>query len=163
LTSDSFAGAAEPVPDPETWPELFDSVLRRRVIAYAIDLLCIGVVLLFAWLAAMVLFVVSFGLLAPLLWLALALIPLAYHTLLLGGPLSATIGMRCLDLELRTLDGERPSLLQALVQTVVFYVTVGATCWLVLLFVFVNHRKRTLHDILSGTIVVRSHALYQPA
>jgi uncharacterized RDD family membrane protein YckC len=45
--------------------------------------------------------------------------------------------------------------LQALIQTVLFYITVGATCSLVLLLVLFNRHKRTLHDMLSGTVVVR--------
>jgi uncharacterized RDD family membrane protein YckC len=63
--------------------------------------------------------------------------------------------MRIFDVELRSVTGERPRFLQALIQTVLFYITVGATCSLVLLLVLFNQHKRTLHDMLSGTVVVR--------
>ena len=63
--------------------------------------------------------------LGPLLWFLFGLIPLAYHTLLLSGRHSATFGMRCFDLELRSVTGERPSFLQALIQTALFYVTLA--------------------------------------
>jgi uncharacterized RDD family membrane protein YckC len=102
-----------------------------------------------------VLWVLSLGLLGPLLWLLLGLIPLAYHTLLLSGPRSATVGMQLFDLELRSVTGERPGFLQALAQTALFYLTVGATCSLVLLVALLNRHKRTLHDLLAGTVVVR--------
>ena len=160
MASYSFYPTAEPAPDPISWPALFEGVLWRRVIAYGIDVFCIAVICAFAWLAFLVLTVLTLGLLAPILWFLFGLIPIAYHTLLLGGPRSATLGMRWLDLELRAIDGERPSLLQALVQTVLFYVTVAATGSLILLFALINRRKRTLHDVLSGTIVVRARALY---
>jgi uncharacterized RDD family membrane protein YckC len=36
-----------------------------------------------------------------------------------------------------------------------FYLTVGATASLVLLFALFNRRKRTLHDVLTGMLMVR--------
>ncbi|MBV8535599.1 MAG: hypothetical protein JO128_08410, partial [Alphaproteobacteria bacterium] len=48
-----------------------------------------------------------------------------------------------------------PVLLQALVQTVLFYVTVTMLTPLVLLVAVFNRRKRTLHDILAGTLTLR--------
>jgi uncharacterized RDD family membrane protein YckC len=36
-----------------------------------------------------------------------------------------------------------------------FYITVGATCSLILLFALLNRHKRTLHDLLAGTVLVR--------
>ena len=68
---------------------------------------------------------------------------------------SSTVGMRLFDVELRAVKGERPRFLQALIQTALFYITVGATCSLILLFVLFNRHKRTLHDMLAGTVVVR--------
>ncbi len=144
------------IPDPYARPELFDGLLWRRVLAYLIDAFCIGVLLILCWVIVLLLTVLSLGLLWPVLQVCLLLVPLAYHTLLLSGPRAATIGMRCLDIELRSWHGERPSFLQALVQTVLFYLTVGATCSLILIFALFNRRKRTLHDVLAGTVMVRS-------
>jgi uncharacterized RDD family membrane protein YckC len=45
--------------------------------------------------------------------------------------------------------------LQALIQTALFYITVGATCSLILLLVLFNGHKRTLHDMVAGTVMVR--------
>jgi len=103
-----------------------------------------------------VLWLMSFGLLGPLLWFLFGLVPLAYHTLLLCGPASATFGMRVFDLELRSVSGERPSFVQALIQTALFYVTVGMTCSLILLIALFNRRRRTLHDFLAGTVMIRT-------
>jgi uncharacterized RDD family membrane protein YckC len=151
----SYAGT----PDPLAQPEYYDGVLWRRTLAYLIDLVAIFVILLALKLALGVLTVVSFGLLSPL-WLLLPLVPITYHTLLIGGPASATLGMQLFGLEVRTWTGGRPAYLQAFVQSAIFYVTVGATASLVLLFVLCNERRRTLHDFLAGTVVLR--ALPQP-
>ena len=144
------------IPDPATRPELFDGVLWRRLFAYLIDLVCIAAIVVAAWVVFVVLTVLSLGLLAPVLWFLFGLIPLLYHTLLISGPRSATFGMRVFDIELCSWDGERPVFLQALAHTFLFYLTVAATGSLILLFALFNRRKRTLHDILAGMLMVRS-------
>jgi uncharacterized RDD family membrane protein YckC len=144
------------VPDPAAFPEVFEGVLWRRVLAYMIDLLLIAVLAVGVWMAFAVLWLLSFGLLGPLLWFLFGLLPLAYHTLFLSGRRSATPGMRCFDLELRSVTGERPSFLQALIQTALFYATVSMTCSLILIVALFNRRRRTVHDFLAGTVMVRT-------
>jgi uncharacterized RDD family membrane protein YckC len=151
--SPAYHGAG--MPDPATVPAAYDGVLWRRTLGYLVDLCCIGVIEIFVWIIFAVLWVLSLGLLSPVLWFVFGLIPLAYHTLLLSGPWSATLGMRLFDVELRSVTGERPGFLQALAQTALFYITVGVTCSLILLVVLLNRHKRTLHDMLAGTVVVR--------
>ena len=96
------------MPDPATLPEAYEGVIWRRTLAYFIDLCCIGVVAVLFWIVFSVLWVVSFGLLGPVLWFLFGLIPLAYHTLLLSGRRSATWGMRCFDVELRSITAIVP-------------------------------------------------------
>ncbi|HXP76412.1 MAG TPA: RDD family protein [Stellaceae bacterium] len=141
-------------PEPFAAPEYYRGILARRVLAYWVDLFCIAMLAALAWLVLWVLTIASLGLLSPLL-LVLAAIPLLYHTLSIGGPRSATPGMRLTGIEVRSWTGERPSYLQAFVQTVLFYVTVYPTWSLVLLVALFNQRRRTLHDILAGTLVIR--------
>jgi uncharacterized RDD family membrane protein YckC len=165
-TSNAYHNAG--MPDPAAVPEAYDGVLWRRTLAYFVDLCCIGVLAVLFWVVFAVLWVLSFGLLGPVLWFLFGLIPLAYHTLLLSGRCSATIGMRLFDLELRSVTGERPGFLQALAQTALFYLTVGATCSLILLFALLNRHKRTLHDVLAGTVMVRRYpvpwgAVHEPS
>jgi uncharacterized RDD family membrane protein YckC len=90
----------------------------------------------------------------PLLWFLFGLIPLAYHTLL--RPAIGDLGNAMLRCRTALGTGERPGFLQALAQTALFYITVGATCSLILLFVLFNRRRRTLHDVLAGTVIVRT-------
>ena len=44
--------------------------------------------------------------------------------------------------------------LQAALVTIVFYVSVALTGWLVLVVALFNNQRRTLHDYLCGTIVI---------
>ena len=101
-------------------------------------LCCIGVLAILFWIVFLVLSMISFGLLAPLQWFLFGLIPLVDHTLLLSGPRSATWGMRCFDVELRSVTGGRLGFLQALAQTALFYITSGASRSLILLFAAVQ-------------------------
>jgi len=144
------------IPDPAAFPELYEGVLWRRVLAYMLDLLFIAVIMVGVWVGFAVLWLLSFGVLGPVLWFLFGLVPLAYHTLLLSGRRSATFGMRCFDLELRSVTGGRPGFLQALLQTALFYVTVAMTCSLILLAALFNRRRRTLHVFLAGTVMVRT-------
>jgi uncharacterized RDD family membrane protein YckC len=76
--------------------------------------------------------------------------------LTIGGRRSATPGMRIMDITVRTWDGRRPGYFQAVVQTILFYATVGLTTWLILAVALFNGRRRCLHDYLCGTLVVRA-------
>ena len=149
--ADTFA-----MPDPAAFPEVYDGVLWRRVLAYMVDLVFIAIIAVGVCIVFFVLTILTLGLLGPLLWFLFGLIPLTYHTLFLSGWHSATPGMSCFDLELRSVTGARPSFLQALIQTALFYVTVGLTCSLILLVALFNRRWRTLHDFLAGTVMVRT-------
>ena len=124
-------------PDPLSHPELFDGVVFKRVVGYLIDALILGGAVLFLWF----LVVVTLGLLGPAAALITPLLPLAYHTLLIGGPNSATIGMRLMGVEVRRLDGGRPDIVQALIQTLLFYATLAFT-GLLLVIALSNDKRR---------------------
>ncbi|WP_300303569.1 RDD family protein [Ferrovibrio sp.] len=127
----------------------------RRLLAYVIDLFVLGGILILYKLMLGFLSVLTFGLLTPLLVLIGAAVPVAYHTLTIGGPASATWGMRVFGLQVRVWNGGKPGYLQALLHTAAFYVTVSFTGGLILLWALFNNRGRCLHDILCGTLVVR--------
>ena len=139
-------------------PDLYDGVIWRRAFGYGIDVLLLLVILAVVGFVLFLLGVLSFGLLAPLNLIVAPFVPLAYHTYFIGRE-GGTPGMMIFDLEARAWDGGRPDYLQALVMTVLFYLTVSLTFWLILLFTLFNDRSRTLHDILSGIVVVRRSRL----
>ena len=146
-------------PDPLADPSFYDGIRSRRVFGYCVDLLIILLIGIAVWVALGLAGIVSFGLLMPLVPLGVAVVPVAYHTLLVASSRSATIGMRLFDLEVRSWTGVRPTLLQAFLMAVLFYTTIGVTGFFILLVSLFNGRGRTLHDYLSGSVVVRRSAL----
>jgi len=140
----------------EIVPAQLHGVLWRRIAAYCVDLVVIFLIGVAAALLFIPAAILSFGLLASPLSIVFGLIPIGYHTLLIGGPYGATLGQLMFDLRvIDVAEGGRPSYIQAFVQSALFYFTVALTSFLVLFFVFFNPQRRTLHDWLSGTLVVR--------
>jgi uncharacterized RDD family membrane protein YckC len=132
-------------------------VLLRRVVAWWLDLALIGVIVLALWIVLMILGVLTLGLGFPLLSL-LPLVPLAYHVGFLAGR-AATPGQSVLGLVvLRDDDFGQPNLAQALVSTIGLYLTLAAGVVLLVVALF-TVRRRTLHDLASGLVVVRRSAL----
>jgi uncharacterized RDD family membrane protein YckC len=147
--------------DPHTNPELFEGVLSRRVVAFLIDFVILAVPVVFVAMFIFVLGIVTLGfgfLLYMLLWPAMIIWAIVYYGMTLGSPASATIGMRAMDLEMRTWYGSPAYFVLGSVHAVVFWVTVSALTPLVLLVPFFNHRRRCLHDILVGTVVINNEA-----
>jgi uncharacterized RDD family membrane protein YckC len=134
-------------------PARLEGVLPRRVLAYAIDLCIVGLLVIAVSFFLLGATILTIGLLSPGFAL-LSLVPATYHTLTIaqGG---ATWGQRLFGLVVCDRELRPASLLQALVTTVVFYLTVPPTAGLVLLLVFLLPRRCTLHDLLSGTQVLR--------
>jgi uncharacterized RDD family membrane protein YckC len=131
-----------------------EGVLWRRSLAFLIDMAIVGAFYLMMWM----IIIFSLGLLSGVLLPFAPLIPIAYHTLLIGGQRSATIGMQFLGMEVRTLDGDRPGLIQAFAMTALFYLSVTTTSFLILIIAFFNDKNRCAHDFLSGTLVVNLNA-----
>lgn len=141
-------------PDPLEAPELYDGIRVKRLVAYGIDLIIIAALLGLMWVIGIFFVAVTFGLLMPVLTVATALLPIAYHTALIGGPANATVGMRVMDLRVVAWNGHRPGYAQAALQTVLFYASITLATFLVLAVSFFNPRGRCLHDLLAGTVTV---------
>lgn len=107
------------------------------------------------WPLALVLSAMSLFTLAPALFAVIPVLPLLYHTGLIASSSQGTLGMRALGIKVvRQTDGGRPDLLQAFILTALFYLTL-ATTGLLLLWCLFDDRSRCLHDILSGTKIIR--------
>ncbi len=145
---------SDAAPDPFAAAALYDGVRFRRVLAYCIDFLIICALIAAAWLIGSIFVVLTLGLLLGPLGVFTAILPLLYHTLLIGGERSATFGMRAMDIKVRAWNGNAPSMAQAALMTVMFYASLIFTNFLILLVALFNPRGRCLHDYLSGTVVV---------
>ena len=140
---------------------LTDGVLTRRVLAWFVDLAMIGVIVAVMWAVLFTFGIMTLGLGMPLLGL-LPFGPFLYHFGFLAGPMSATPGQALFGLIVRRNDDlGPPTALQAVVSTLGYYLTL-ATSGLLLLVALVTVRRRTMHDLISGLVVVRSRALTLP-
>lgn len=155
--------------DPHLQPGLFRGVLLRRMIAFLIDLIVLAIPVILAVIFIAVFGLVTLGLGWALFWLvspASVIWALVYYGSTIGGPHSATIGMRLMDLELRTWYGAPGYFLLGAVHAVCFWISVSVLSPLVLLLGLFNSRRRLLHDFLLGTVVVNTSVrsqLIEPA
>ncbi len=145
--------------DPAVSPELFEGVLARRLLAFVIDLVILAMPVLFLAMFIFVVGVVTFGLgfvFYALLTPAMVLWALIYYGTTLGSRHSATIGMRAMDIEMRTWYGSPAYFVLGTVHAIVFWITVSVFTPLILIVCLINERRRCLHDILVGTVVINN-------
>ncbi len=141
---------------------LTQGVLRRRVLAWLIDAAIIAVICAALWACFAVLGVLTLGL-GFALFAVLPAVPVLYHWLFVAAPSAATPGQAFMGLVVRREEDLGPvSSFQALVASGGLYLTLAlGAVWLAV--ALVTPRKRTLHDMAAGTIVVRARALTAPA
>ncbi|CAN7237190.1 RDD family protein [Rhizobium rhizogenes] len=140
---------------PDDW-RAYSGVLSRRIFAFIIDyvivaLLCIP--------AAVVLFFVSvltLGLgffLYPALFIIVAGL---YFGWTLGGPHQASLGMRAVGIAMVRVDGRRMDFLTAIVHLALFWILNSILTPLILLAGLFIERSRLIHDLLLGTVIVKT-------
>jgi uncharacterized RDD family membrane protein YckC len=133
-------------------------VMSRRCVAWVIDVVLIALLIaVLGWVLFM------FGLLTfGLGWGAMSVlpfVPFCYHFFSLLSVASATPGQRMVGLTVRRNDDLGPPTgLQAFLSVLCFYLTL-ATSGLLLVVALFTIRHRTLHDLVSGLVVVRVEAL----
>jgi uncharacterized RDD family membrane protein YckC len=155
--------------DPDLEPELFRGVLTRRLFAFLIDLVVLSVPVILGYIFIAVFGLITLGLGWVLFWLAWpasVIWAIVYYGASLGGPHSATAGMRMMDLELRTFYGAPGYFVLGAMHAVLFWVSVSFLSPLVVLVGLFNGRRRLLHDIVLGTVVINNSVrspLGQPA
>lgn len=135
---------------------LYEGVRTRRVLAFLLDYVIVALLLIpFAILVAL-LGLLTLGLGWMLYSVLVPAIALIYVWNTLGGPRQATKGMQMMGIRLERLDGNRVDGLLAVVHSVLFWAGNVILSPLILLATLVLDRKRTVHDLLLGTVVVRS-------
>jgi uncharacterized RDD family membrane protein YckC len=146
---------------PAANPELFEGVLARRCMAFLIDVTIIAIPVLFAAIFIFIFGLITLGLGWALYWLispATMIWAIVYYGMTFGGPASATIGMRVMDIEMRTWYGAPAYFVLGAVHAIVYWITVSFLTPLVLVVALFNDRRRLLHDMLVGTIVINNPA-----
>jgi uncharacterized RDD family membrane protein YckC len=133
----------------------YDGVRTRRMLAFLIDYLIIGLLLIPFGILVFLLGLLTFGLGWSLFSILAPAVALLYVWNTLGGRNQATTGMRMMGIRLDRLDGRPVGGLLAVVHTVLFWAGNVLLTPLILLVTLFADRKRTLHDLLLGTVVTR--------
>jgi uncharacterized RDD family membrane protein YckC len=137
---------------------LVGGALSRRCVAWVVDVILIALLVSMLWFILLWFGLLTFGLGFGAMAI-LPAVPFCYHLISLLGAASATPGQQICGLTVRRNDDLGPPTgLQALISTIAFYVTI-ATSGLLLVVALFTVRHRTLHDLLSGLVVVRVRAM----
>jgi uncharacterized RDD family membrane protein YckC len=142
--------------DPAIHPELYEGVRTRRAFAFLIDFTVILFLMVLAYVVIAIIGVFTLGLLWLLLPAVWPVVAILYSVLTLGGPYSATPGMRFMGIEIRNLRGERIDYAIALFHALGFWFSVAILTPLILLVALFTQRKQLLHDLILGTVAVRA-------
>jgi uncharacterized RDD family membrane protein YckC len=145
--------------DPRANPELFEGVLARRCMAFLIDLVILAVPVLFVAIFIFIFGLLTLGLgwaLYAVFYPAMVIWAVVYYGMTFGGAASATVGMRVMDIEMRTWYGAPAYFVLGAVHAVVYWLTVSFLTPFILLVAFFNDRRRLLHDMLVGTVVINN-------
>jgi uncharacterized RDD family membrane protein YckC len=133
-------------------------VLFRRCMAWIVDVILISILAFVLW-WVLILFVLATLGLGHAVLAVLPFVPFLYNMLSLLGARSATPGQQMMGLTVRRDDDlGPPTAVQALISTIGFYLTL-ATSGLLLVVALFTSRHRTLHDLVSGLVVVRADAM----
>ena len=135
---------------------VYEGVRTRRVVAFVIDYLIIALLLIPFAIIVFLLGIITLGLGWMLFSVLGPAVALAYVWNTLGGPNQATVGMRMMNIRLERLDGQPTDGMLAIVHSVLFWAGNVVLTPLILLATLFLDRKRTLHDLLLGTVVTRS-------
>jgi uncharacterized RDD family membrane protein YckC len=154
LMSTDFA-ARPYLPDPDTAPELFEGLLTRRVIAYIIDLVLIGLLSLVFGVAGLIFGLLTFGLGMVALVFVVPAALVVYYGVTLGSQKRATVGMQVMDIVLTPTRGQPLDGWMAIFHAALFWLTFWI-CWpITVLFALFTPRRQMIHDLIMGTLMVR--------
>lgn len=142
------------LPDPQETPELFEGVLLRRMLAYLVDCIIISIFTGGLALITVILGILTFGLAWLILPLCLPIAIFLYYAATLGSPRRSTIGMQMFDIVLTPTSGPPLDGWKALIHPFVFWLTIWIF-WPLLFIGLFTQRRQLLHDIITGSLMVR--------
>ena len=143
------------LPDPASAPELFESILQRRVLAFLID----SVIMIFATTIITIIGAIAGFFTLGLAWIALPivipLVILGYYAATLGSHSRATVGMGMMDLVLTPTRGAPLDGWKILIHPLVFWITVWLAWPVSLVIALLTPRREMVHDLIAGTLMLR--------
>ena len=134
----------------------YSGVRTRRILAFLLDYFFVLLLTIPFAILITILGLLTFGLGWALYSVLLPMVAILYVWNTLGSTAQATTGMRIMGIRLEKLDGSRIDGMTAVVHSVLFWAGNVILTPLVLLVTLFSDRKRTLHDLLLGTVVTRT-------
>ncbi|TIX44993.1 MAG: RDD family protein [Mesorhizobium sp.] len=134
----------------------YEGVRTRRILAFVIDYFIVALLTIPFAILVFLLGLLTLGLGWMLFSILVPAVAILYIWNTLGSKDQATTGMKVMGIRLDRLDGSRIDGLTAVVHSVLFWAGNVILSPLVLLVSLFSDRKRTLHDLLLGTVVSRS-------
>ncbi len=135
---------------------VYEGVRTRRVLAFCIDYFIVCLLLIPFGILVFLFGILTLGLGWLLFGILVPAVALTYIWKTLGGPKQATTGMQMMSIRLERLDGAPIDGMTAVVHSVLFWAGNVVLTPLILLATLFLDRKRTVHDLLLGTVVTRS-------
>ena len=135
-------------------PIYWEGSVLKRLFGYIVDVLVLAALSAGIWIIT----ALTLGLLAPIAALATTILPFLYHTAFIAKR-GQTIGQKLAGI--RVVDaatGSHPSLIQAFLLTVLFYISLSLA-FVPLLYILFDPRDHFLHDILSNTRALNAETL----
>jgi uncharacterized RDD family membrane protein YckC len=140
---------------PDDW-RAYSGVLSRRIFAFVLDYVIVALLCIPAAVVLFFLSILTLGLgffLYPALFVIVAGL---YFGLTLGGPNQASLGMRAFGIAMMRVDGQRLDFMTAIVHLVLFWILNSFLTPLILFAGLFTERSRLIHDLLLGTVIVRT-------
>ena len=134
----------------------YDGVRTRRIFAFIVDYVIVALLCVPFAIIVFLLGILTLGLGWMLFGALFPTVALLYIWFTLGSASQATVGMNMMGVRLERLDQRPVDGMLAVVHTVLFWAANVILTPLVLLLPLVLDRKRTLHDLLLGTVVART-------
>jgi uncharacterized RDD family membrane protein YckC len=145
--------------DPIALPSLYDGVLSKRVVAFVVDAILIVLLMIPAALVVFFLGIVTLGIGWLLYSVLFAIVALGYMAFTLGGPNSATVGMRMTGIEMRTWNGAPSFPLLGVMHALLFWFSVALLTPFILLVGLFTARRQLLHDLILGVVALNAAPL----
>ena len=134
----------------------YEGVRSRRVFAFLLDYVIVALLTIPFAILVFLLGVLTLGLGWMLYGILVPAVAITYVWNTLGGPKQATSGMQMMGIRLDRMDGRPIDGMTAVVHSVLFWAFNVVLSPLILLATLFLDRKRTVHDLLLGTVVTRS-------
>lgn len=133
-----------------------DEVRRRRMFAFVFDYLIIAFLSFIAGVGVFFLGIITLGLGWLLYGMIIPVVAALYFVFTLAGPAQATPGMRFFSLKLVRYDGQPIDVLNSILHLFLFWAGNMVLPFFILLVSLFSADKRLMHDILLGTVMVRT-------